>query len=297
MRVILMVAIATLAVAFSPPVQADTFLSYHVAAGNYGPNDINGVGVKVHDLFNFTTSTIVVSLPGVVEDLDAAHVLADGKILLSSSTDIFGFGATSLNFSSGDLVLYDPSTNTANIVLSELNLFGVAVSPSNIDAVYKFESGANAGKYVLSTTLGATIGGSMYDARDLVLYDPGNLDPQNVVAPSSSLYLDGDFIGGTLNGRNINAVHVLDNGNVVFSTFAVGGTIDGLSPFTNFIEYNPSTGDATLFLDGDIFDSISARNLDALSISSSGNNQGPEPTTFVLASLALLAALSLRHRL
>ena len=91
---------------------------------------------------------------------------------------------------------------------------------------------------ILSTTTNAILGGLSFDTRDLAEYDPPTA--------TATMFFDGGL--ATLN-KDINAVHVLDNGHIVLST-KDNANLGSLS-FKNsdLVEYDPDTGTATLFFD------------------------------------------------
>lgn len=100
----------------------------------------------------------------LTEDIDALSILDSGNLILSTSGS-----ATlgDLDFGNGDLVEYNPTTQTASIIFSEA-LFGALI---NIDAVHVNVDGT----IVLSTAVRATLGGLTFDEDDLVIYDPTTL--------------------------------------------------------------------------------------------------------------------------
>jgi len=95
---------------------------------------------------------------------------------------------------------------------------------------------------ILSTDASETLGGLSIASHDLAEYDP--------LTDSSTLYFDGALFS---DWANIDAVHVLNNGNIILST-KIGVTLGGLT-FGNgdLIEYNPTTDIATLYLDESMF--------------------------------------------
>jgi len=176
-------------------------------------------------------------------NIDAVHVLADGRVVLSTSGsaeyDVPGPNPT---FSDGDLVLYDPVADTATIFLDE-DLFS---NNADIDALHLLGNG----NYILSTTESETLGGLSFRDGDLVEYNP--------LTDTATLFFNEDLFS---DNEDIDAVHVLDNGHIVLSTTG-NASLGGLS-FENgdLVEYDPIAGTASLFLDEDLFSS--GENIDA----------------------------------
>ena len=165
------------------------------------------------------------------EDIDAAHVLGNGNIILSTTTSATLGGLT---FTDGSLVEYNPVTDTATLFFDE-NLFS---ANEDIDAVYVTSNG----HIILSTTGGATLGGLSFSDGSLVDYDP--------VTDTASLYFSESNFSG---GADIDGVHVLDSGNILISTTRTE-TLGGLTFSDGSIaEYNPSTGTATLYFNENLF--------------------------------------------
>jgi len=167
-------------------------------------------------------------------------------ILSTDSSETLG----GLSFRAGDLANYDPTTNTATLFFSE-ELFG---GNEDIDALHILDNG----NIILSTSSGALLGGLSFGDGDLVEYNP--------LTDVADLYFSEALFGSD---ENIDAVHILDNGNIILST-ADGAMLGGLS-FTSgdLIEYNPATDIAALFFDGALFDG--SENIDAVHIHDNGN--------------------------
>jgi len=165
------------------------------------------------------------------EDVNAAHVLANGNIILSTTGSATLGG---LSFTDGSLVEYNPVTDTATLFFDE-NLFS---ANEDIDAVYVMSNG----HIILSTTGSATLGGLSFSDGSLVEYDP--------VANTASLYFNESNFSG---GADINGVHVLSNGNILITTDRTE-TLGGLTFSDGSIaEYNPATDTATLYFNETLF--------------------------------------------
>ncbi len=195
------------------------------------------------------------------EDVDAVHILANNNILLSTTTQAEIGG---VSFNEDDVVIYNPSTNTAAILLYGDSLFS---SPENITAVHLLDSA----HILLSTDNTASIGTLSFQSRDIVEYD---LDTD-----SAWLYFNGS---SAFNGAaNVNAVHVLSNGHIILSVNGVGRTIGSLTfGREDLVEYDPVSGTATMYFDGDAYFTSFPTNINAVHVGSgSGNLSGGGSST------------------
>ena len=176
------------------------------------------------------------------EDIDAIHVLSNGNIVLSVSGNATLGG---LSFSDGDIVSYDPGADTATLLFDENNFSGNA----DVDAVYVRANG----NILLSTDGNATLGGLNFGPDDVVEYNPNT--------NTASLFFNGNNFSGN---ENIDAIHLLDNGNLLLSTDG-NATLGGLS-FTadDIIEYNLSSNTASLYFSGSNFSAN--EDVDAISL-------------------------------
>ncbi len=222
---------------------------------------IGALTFQEDDLVSTTPAVVFDGGPGpsgfsLTENIDAVHFLDNGNILLSTQNDATLGGLT---FDESDLVEYNPGTNTATLFFDGSILFGGA---ANIDAVSILSSG----NLVLSTVLTETLGGLTFEDGDLVEYNPGT--------DTGTLFFDEDLFSLT---EDIDAVHVLSNGNIVLSTDnnATLGTLTFNEG--QLVEYNPGTDIAALFVDNPTF--TGPENIDAVFV--------PEPSTAVLLGLGL----------
>ena len=182
-------------------------------------------------------------------------------ILSTNATETLG----GLTFNNDDLAEYNPTTNTSTSYFDG-DLFTGA---TDIDAVHILGNG----NIILSTYESATLGGLTFDAGDLVEYNP--------TTDTATLYFEGSSFTGS---ENIDAVHVLDSGNIVLSTADVA-ILGGLS-FTSgdLVEYNPTTDVATLYFDENNF--TGSPNIDAVYVTTV-----PEPATIPLLGLGCLVLI------
>ena len=183
-------------------------------------------------------------------------MLANGNIVFSTEEEETLSG---LHFNDGDLVEYNPVTNTASLLFSE-TLFS---SDTDIDAASVLANG----NIVLSTQSTAQLGGLRFNDGDLVEYNP-------TTNFTRLLFSEGYFS----EDEDIDAVSVLSNGNIVLSTKGVA-QIGGLRfRHNDFIEFDPLTGGATTYLSGGNF-SFGDKSLDAAHVVAV-----PEPATIFLLS-------------
>lgn len=212
------------------------------------------------------------------EDMDAAHVRLDGQVIFSTITDVYIDG---VRFRPGDLIRYDPVTGLSSLYFDG-ELF--TTDTENIDAVYLFEEGVHAGKLLLSTSAIASLGGLVdFLPGDLVLYDPA-LD-------TATLYFSESLLTGTAAQKNIDALHVQPDGNLLLSVLIDNGTLGGLVlKDEDIVEYDPVADVATVFISGaGLFNGTTA-NLNALTFASRVPVLAPtlSPRGWALLVLALV---------
>ena len=128
-------------------------------------------------------------------------------------------GANLLEVRKGDLVAYDPVRDRARLFLSQDNFRrrdGSRGGSANIDAVFVHTDGT----LLLSTSAAARLGAPPHTLEmskgDLVLYDPV-ADTARVVLGSEIYRTRGGEPGAV---ADIDAVHWLGGGRLLFSTFA-----------------------------------------------------------------------------
>ncbi len=248
------------------PAAANTGISFAVEAGLPASASYSGIVAYPTNLLDLDAARIVfAAIPSTSsEDVDAAHVLPTGNIVLSVTTVTNDLGGLA-TIEAGDLIEFDPTTGVATLVFSA-SLF---VDAENIDAFSILPSG----NWLLSTATAAALpaagGGDLaFGDSDLVEWDP--------VAGTASLFLDEAtlFTGVVQSNPNIDALHVLGNGNILLSlaTDGIGRIGSNLEyqiadePSTDVFEYNPTSGTASLRINGDgLFEAPSgARNINAV---------------------------------
>ncbi len=140
----------------------------HYILSTSGTATLGGLTFRNGDLVDYDpvldTATLFFNedLFSETEDINAVHLLANGHIILSVNQTPATLGG--LTFRDGDLVEYDPGTDTATLFFSE-DLF---VSQENVEAVHVRGNG-----HILIATLNSnTLGGLTYVNGDVVDYDP-----------------------------------------------------------------------------------------------------------------------------
>ena len=260
-------AVLILGAAAATPVNATIILSTDAT------ETIGGLTFYDGDLaeYNPTTDTATLyfdeNLFSSGGDIDAIHVLDNGNIILSTASSATLGG---LSFNDGDLVEYNPTTDTATLFFSE-SLFS---GDEDIGAVHILDSG----NIILSTMDGATLGGLSFTDGDLIEYNP--------TTNTATLFFDGILFDGS---EDIDAVHILENGNIIVST--VGAAMLGGLTFQNgdLAEYNPTADIATLYFSESLFSNNS--NIDGVYITTV-----PEPATIALLGLGGAVVLAARRR-
>ncbi|MDJ0911354.1 MAG: DNRLRE domain-containing protein [Woeseiaceae bacterium] len=179
------------------------------------------------------------SLAGMTDLIDAVHVLENGNIILSTTADTSFAG---LSFAKEDLIEYDPIADTATMYLEAAVHFS---DRENVISVHILEND----NIVLSTDSGAVLGGLSFSDKDLVEYDRST--------GTASIYFNGD---ATSLSQEIRALHILDNGNLVFAPDA-DTTLGGLKfGADQLVEYDPVADTASLYFDGEaLFSSTTER--------------------------------------
>ncbi|HNO79015.1 MAG TPA: PEP-CTERM sorting domain-containing protein [Phycisphaerae bacterium] len=197
-------------------------------------------------------------------DTNAVHYMPNGNIVMSN---LFNAQIAGLAFEDDDLVEYNPNTNTASLLFDGSALFDSTAE--DIDAVYVRDNG----NIVMSTLADAGLGGLSFGNGDIIEYNP-NTDTATLLVAESDLFDDG--------AGNVDAVHILENGNLLISALDTTETVSGIV-FNDgdVFEYNPLTDTASLYMSESVFTSTGlANDIDGFTLV-------PEPGTFGLLLLSM----------
>jgi hypothetical protein len=254
-------AAALLSILFASPVGATTIILSTDATETLGGLTFTDGALAEYDPATDTATLYFdENLFSGNENIDAVYVLSNGNIILSTDGSATLGG---LSFDAGDLVEYNPTTNTATLFFDEGLFVG---GNENIDAVHILDSG----NIILSSSDSATLGGLTFGGGDLIEYNP--------IIDTATLFFDGSLFGAS---ENIDAAHVLGNGNIILST--EGSAILGGLSFADgdLVEYNPTTNVATLYFNEGLFSNNA--DIDAVYVKTI-----PEPATVALLGLGCL---------
>jgi len=204
-------------------------------------------GRKAKKDWGHTHAVLIIFAATVLSMAYVSPANANTIILSTDTSETLG----GLTFGKDDLAEYNPSTDTAAYYFNG-DLFTGA---SDIDAIHVLDNG----NIILSTFESATLGGLSFSAGDLAEYNP--------TTDTATLYFDEGLFS---QNENVDAVHVLDSGNIVLSTLDSSATLGGLTfGGGDLIEYNPTTDTATLFFEASLFSGT--ENIDAVHVLGSGN--------------------------
>ncbi|HEY0961779.1 MAG TPA: DUF6701 domain-containing protein, partial [Pseudomonadales bacterium] len=154
-----------------------------------------------------------------------------------------------------------PVSNTATVAAGQYNFDAVPGNDFDVEtAIVTGPLAASNEKFLLSVTEdGSTIGGLLFDEGDLVIYDP--------VTNTAVMYLDEDDIPGVTDLGDIDAVHLLPNGQVLLSTANDGSSINGLTfNAEDIVLYDPLLHAVTLVFDGSAIFSSDSADIDAIHV-------------------------------
>ncbi|MDJ0709612.1 MAG: DNRLRE domain-containing protein [Woeseiaceae bacterium] len=210
---------------------------------NFGDDDIAQYDMAADSATVFFDGA---SFSSTDEDVNAVHLLADGRIVISTTGNATLGG---LSFGDDDLIVYDPSSDSAQLLFDGGSVFGD--STEDIDAVYVVADGI----YLMSTMTDATIEDFDVGDDDLFRFDANT--------GQATMFLDGGSVFSA-SDEDIDAVHRLADGRLLISTTG-NATLGGLSfGDDDIVEYDPSTDTATLYFDGSAF-SATDEDIDAVS--------------------------------
>ncbi|MEM9085897.1 MAG: DUF5801 repeats-in-toxin domain-containing protein [Pseudomonadota bacterium] len=204
-----------------------------------GTASFNGITIDESDIgtFNGLTSDRIFNGDSVFsssdENVDALHVFegsgtvlgfafGDGDLLLSTSD-----GATigGVSFADEDVVLYDVSAGTAQIIFDGSAIGGSAQDLNgDLDAVSVIAGVGGDFDIVISISEDETVFGTSYDNADLIRWDGSN----DTLFFDESTGFPGPGTDGFTDGENIDGVHVLDANSILLTTTG-SASIGGLS--------------------------------------------------------------------
>ena len=226
----------------------------HMIISTAGSAALGGLGFADEDLVDYDSVSGDASMYLVGStvfsgnvDIDAVHILANNHTVLSTTGPASIDG---LSFQDEDLVDYDPVAGTAVMLLDGSTIFS---GDEDIDAVYVTDSGS----IMLSTADAATIGGLSFQDEDIVEYQPST--------GTASVIFDGSVAFS--NGADVNGLYVLSNGHLILSVDSDSRQLDGLTfNAEDLVEYDPVSGTATMFFDGQVPFGTGNENIDAVHI-------------------------------
>jgi hypothetical protein len=197
-------------------------------------------------------------------DTNALHYMPNGNIVMSN---LFNAQIAGVAYEDDDLIEYNPNTNTATLLFDGSTRFDSTAE--DIDAIYVRENG----NFVMSTIADAGLGGLNFTSGDIIEYNP-NTDSSTLLVSEANLFDDGD--------GDVDAVHVLENGNLLISALNDTETVSGVSfADGDVFEYDPINDTATLYLSESVFTSTGLAN------DINGFTLVPEPGTFGLLLLSM----------
>lgn len=160
----------------------------------------------------------------------ALSVRTTGALVFVANTAALAGG----KLRAGDVVRYDVAAKTSQRIFIGADVFG---ANRNVDAVHV----ASDGSIYLSTDSPAAIGALSFQPEDIVRYNPAT--------GGATLFFDGST--RLASNRNIDAFHLLDNGQFILSVSGGSETLGGLTfGVADLVRYNPATDTATLLFDG-----------------------------------------------
>ena len=262
---------AILFAVFSGSAYGTIIFSTHESAA-LGDESFGKGDLVEYDIFTNTSAILLDS--GLLDSkkfVNAVYIYDSGTMILSSKEDITIDG---FNFEKEDLIEYNPVSGTAGLFFDG-NLF---TEKEGIDAVHILDSG----NMIISTTSNATLGGLSFSNGDLVEYDFGT--------GTASLYFSESQFSSN---EDIDAVHVLDSGNILLSTKG-SAELGGVSfKDGDVIEYNISTGTAGLYFNENRFGFN--EDIDALFVSNAPIKV-PEPATVFILGIGGIILLRLKRK-
>ncbi len=245
----------------------------NVGAGIGGVTNMTDIDVVQYDTVGDSASIILeqADFDQGSGDTNALHYMPNGNIVISN---LFNAQLAGVSFEDDDLLEYNPNTNTATLIFDGSTVFDA--TGEDIDAVYIRENG----NIIMSTLADAGIGGLNVTDGDIFEYNP-NTDTSTLLVSEAALFDDGE--------GDVDAIHLLDNGNFLVSILDTTETISGVSfADGDVFEYDPINDTASLYLSESVFTSTGLSNdIDAFTVV-------PEPGTFGLMLVSM--GMVLRRR-
>ena len=243
------------------PSAGDNFVFFISDNNNIG-NQLGGLTFTDGDVVTYDTASDTAALffaetnitPGA--DIDAFHLFPDGSFLLSVLFNGRTLGG--LTFDDGDLVRYDPASDTASIYfLSEASF---TTANADISAV----TIAPDGDLILSNREDNTLGGLAFTDGDVIRYDLDTGTATLVIA-EAAIFDDGD--------GDVSSLHLLPDGTFLLSfadsTEMISGALfnDG-----DIVHYDPVADSAVaLFTELQFTDGSTLHEIDAVYMPSPGD--------------------------
>ncbi len=260
----------------SAPAFADVVMlsvADNVGSAIGGVTDLTDIDVVQYDTVGDSASIILEQADFDLGsgDTNALHYMPNGNIVISN---LFNGRLAGVAYEDDDLLEYNPNTNTATLLFDGSTAFGG--TSDDIDGIYIRENG----NFVMSTVGSSTIGGLNVLDGDVFEYNP-NTNVATLLISEAGLFDDG--------AGDVDAVHVLDNGNFLLSFLDTTDTVSGVSFLDGDVfEYDPINDTATLYMSESVYTSAGlANDTDAFTLV-------PEPGTFGLLFVSI--GMVLRRR-
>ena len=201
-------------------------------AGGFGDDPVDRPGAFGLSELGDTLRLSSVDENDIRENIDAAHVLPSGNIILST-TGTAMLGSNAFSFRNGDLVEYDPDTGVVELFFSERSFIGGA---ENIDAVSVLANGhlvlSTAGPAMLPAAGGTTLS---FGNGDLVEWDP--------LSKTASLVFSELLFDAESGQRVANAWRLDVKTGDLYRCFATGGTYGAICRPARMIGHGDSKPD------------------------------------------------------
>jgi hypothetical protein len=155
-----------------------------ITAGSYR----NFLGTSTGLYFDGSTK----GLSGTSENIDAVSVLADGRILISTTGAVTVPGLA--NRQAWDVLAYQPANNTWSVYFSGANV-GLSGTAENIDGLALSDPSASLPTLYFSTSGNFSVNGASGDKKDIFRFVPTSLGNNTAGDFGPGLTLDGSQTG------------------------------------------------------------------------------------------------------